>query len=118
MSDVNEIVLQIKSWLAFHESTCNSEGLELSDDLHIMSPPVWPSRGVLKEWVRVLEYLAQARADVQRAVDSVQVPIAWFNDVVEFLRDGLETEGPMEAEHSIFARNLLRIVDGIGKPAP
>jgi len=38
----------IQGWLDFNERP------DATDDTHIMSPPVWPTRGTLKVWVKTL----------------------------------------------------------------
>lgn len=44
---------ELQGWLDYHAKDFEGDMSEL-DDLAIMVPPVWPSRGVLKNWVEVL----------------------------------------------------------------
>lgn len=52
---LNEIAIQVQSWLDWQEQERIKEKLSISEDTHLMRVPVWPSRGQLKEWVRVLK---------------------------------------------------------------
>jgi hypothetical protein len=45
------IARTLQSWLDWH---ARDSGAEPSDDQHIMTVPVWPSRGVLKNWIKVI----------------------------------------------------------------
>ena len=46
---------ELKSWLDFHARDCEKDGVSITDDSHIMSPPKWPTRGQLKKWIETLE---------------------------------------------------------------
>lgn len=48
------IASEIQSWLDYQEKQYRQENILLSDDSHLYAPPVWPTRGVLEEWVKVL----------------------------------------------------------------
>ena len=55
---LREIALQIDGWMLFDKAQRDKEGLTTNDDTNIIAPPVWPSHGQLKEWVKVLTYNA------------------------------------------------------------
>ena len=44
----------LQSWLDFHEQDCGKDGVQITDASHIMSPPVWPTRGQIENWIKVL----------------------------------------------------------------
>lgn len=48
---LDAIAGEIQYWLDFQES----DHEKIDDDLHVMSPPSWPTRGVLKLWIKVLK---------------------------------------------------------------
>lgn len=48
------IASEIQSWLDYQEKQYRQENTPLSDNSHLYTPPIWPTRGVLKEWVKVL----------------------------------------------------------------
>lgn len=52
---LNEIALNLKSWLRHHQGEREQEGLPMDDDTCIMCPPVWPARGAIKLWVETVE---------------------------------------------------------------
>ena len=52
-----------QDWIDFDRKVRDREELETNDGTHIMSPPVWPSHGMLKEWVKTLN---EAREDALR----------------------------------------------------
>lgn len=45
------IALIIQNWLDYQEAERAREGCPTEDDTCLMCPPVWPSRGALKQWV-------------------------------------------------------------------
>lgn len=51
---LREIAFQLEAWIIFDKRQRDRENLETTDDTNIISPPVWPSHGQLKEWIRVL----------------------------------------------------------------
>jgi hypothetical protein len=51
---LNCIALTLEYWLNSQASERKNEGIETTDDTAIISPPSWPTRGTLKEWIRVL----------------------------------------------------------------
>lgn len=46
---------EIQSWLDYQKKGSDENGSALMDDTHLMSPPFWPTRGVLKNWVEALK---------------------------------------------------------------
>lgn len=52
---LNEIALNLKSWLDHNQRERDHENLPTNDDTCIMCPPVWPARGALKLWVETVE---------------------------------------------------------------
>ncbi|WP_438391137.1 hypothetical protein [Caballeronia sp. DA-9] len=40
-------------------------------------------------------------------IEAQSVPVAWLHDALEYIKEGIESEGPLEAEHSIEARRLI-----------
>lgn len=48
------ISLVIEGWLNYDTAKRDEEGLPVNDDCHVRSPPVWPTRGMLREWVKAL----------------------------------------------------------------
>ncbi len=48
---LNELILIFQWWLDFNAS----ENADADDDTKIMRPPEWPSRGVIKEWIKALK---------------------------------------------------------------
>lgn len=52
---LNEIALNLKSWLRHNEWERKRENLPTDDDTCIMCPPVWPARGAIKLWVETIE---------------------------------------------------------------
>lgn len=52
---LNEIGTQVQRWLDWQEREREEECLSCNDDTHMMRVPVWPTRGQLKEWVKILK---------------------------------------------------------------
>lgn len=52
---LNEIALNLKSWLEHNRRERDQESLPTDDSTCIMCPPVWPTRGALKLWVETVE---------------------------------------------------------------
>lgn len=48
------IALVIEGWLNYDTEMRDEEGLPVNDDCHLRSPPVWPTRGMLREWIKAL----------------------------------------------------------------
>jgi hypothetical protein len=52
---LNEIALTLEYWLQSQKLQRDKEHIATSDDTHIISvPSSWPTRGTLKEWIKVL----------------------------------------------------------------
>jgi len=51
---LEEIALQIQRWLDEQEDDYRDLNINLTDGSLIISPLVFPSRGTLQEWVKVL----------------------------------------------------------------
>lgn len=54
-SKLDVIARQLQSWLDWQEQERAREGIETTDDTHIMRPPVWPTRGTIKAWIKALQ---------------------------------------------------------------
>lgn len=51
---LNVIANEIQHWLDFQEQERKNENLPMSDSTCLMAPPYWPTRGMLKSWIREL----------------------------------------------------------------
>ncbi len=54
LAGLDSMARQIDWALTFDVESRRKSGLETTDDTHLMSPPVWPSHGCLKNWVKAL----------------------------------------------------------------
>lgn len=72
---LNEIILTLQGWLSHQYRERRQEGLHTDDDTAIMTPPVWPSRGMIKNWIAALQVAscrptkARIRAEVARETE-------------------------------------------------
>lgn len=73
--DLETIALIVQSWIDFSKSERDAEGLEATDDTHIMRVPWWPTHGALTNWVKTLRQhsaaLAQERERCARIADAL-----------------------------------------------
>ena len=46
---------ELQSWLDYQTEERYSEGLSTNNDTVIITPPSWPSRGMLKNWIKVIK---------------------------------------------------------------
>ena len=53
---LQEIAIQVQSWLDWSKKDRAEEGLSTKDETHLIALPVpyWPSHGQLSQWVKVL----------------------------------------------------------------
>ena len=50
---------EFQSWLDFQERQYAAESVQVADDTHLVSPPMWPTRGTIKNWIALLRTLAK-----------------------------------------------------------
>ena len=51
---LNEIAFTLEYWLQCQKRDYERQGCPLTDDSHLIAPPYWPTRGMLKEWIKAL----------------------------------------------------------------
>lgn len=66
---LNEISLNLRSWLDSNQKERDGEGMSTDDDTCIMVPPHWPARGALKLWIETIE------AARDRIGEPVEIPM-------------------------------------------
>ena len=71
INKLNTIAREIQYALDWQVKTCTD--VEITDDTHVMSVPVYPTRKVLKEWIYALDnvqaLLSQNKADLDNFSD-------------------------------------------------
>lgn len=50
-----ELAKQFQYWLDINERHHSADGTTVEDSMHV-TPPNWPTRGVLKEWINILTH--------------------------------------------------------------
>ena len=53
----------VQGWIQFDSAQRAVDGLATTDATAIMSPPTWPTHGMLKAWIKTLQ---EAREDALR----------------------------------------------------
>jgi len=79
-----EIAIQVQYWLDYQERIYGLENTQLNDDSHLYAPPIWPTRGMLKNWVAALTNSQESPA-VERCAanpDTIQQEYQWVRDVL------------------------------------
>jgi hypothetical protein len=66
-----EIARIVQAWLDHQDAERKREGLPTDDDTHLMTPPVWPNRGALKNWVTGLNGAAAEIERLRAALEEV-----------------------------------------------
>ena len=51
---------QFQWWIDFNTGAYKKEGMTATDDTVLMTPPEWPSHGVLKAWVALMKEAREA----------------------------------------------------------
>jgi hypothetical protein len=76
ISAPREIARIVQHWLDHQDAERKREGLPTDDDTHLMTPPAWPNRGALKNWVSGLNGAADAIERLrQRIVETEMILI-------------------------------------------
>lgn len=51
---LNAIAATLDYWLKSQKLQRDKESIATNDGTHVITPPSWPTRGTLKEWIKVL----------------------------------------------------------------
>lgn len=79
---LDTIRLTVLWWAEFDKAQRDREGLETTDDTHILCPPTWPSHGMLKNWAAALE-------DASKPTPCEKLKLAAINMVNTLARKGI-----------------------------